>query len=435
MAQTRLTGSRIRERRQLNGMRQADLARAVGVSPSYLNLIEHNRRRIGGKLLIGIAAALGVEASLLAEGAEAALIARLRAAADEAGEAGAELQQVEEFAGRFPGWAGLVAAQRRRIAGLERAVEVLTDRLTHDPHLAATLHEVLDTATAIRSTASILVDTREIEPEWRDRFHRNINEDAERLAEGARSLAGFLDGAGDAGRALTSPQEELEAFWAAQGWQIAALEDTQGASPEEIAGGARELVSASARAQALGWLKRYDADVRAMPRDAVEAALEAQGEAGPDPVALAARFGVDAGAAMRRIASLPGRETGLVICDGSGTITFRRPIEGFALPRFGAACPHWPLYRALARPMVPIRARIAQPGRGDATGGRVFTAYAVALPTGQPGLGREPLYEAHMLILPDVPGGEITPVGATCRICPVGDCEARREPSIMAEGV
>ena len=120
MAQTRLTGSRIRERRQLNGMRQADLARAVGVSPSYLNLIEHNRRRIGGKLLIGIAAALGVEASLLAEGAEAALIARLRAAADEAGEAGAELQQVEEFAGRFPGWAGLVAAQRRRIAGLER---------------------------------------------------------------------------------------------------------------------------------------------------------------------------------------------------------------------------------------------------------------------------------------------------------------------------
>ena len=112
-----------------------------------------------------------------------------------------------------------------------------------------------------------------------------------------------------------------------------------------------------------------------------------------------------------------------------------RPIEGFALPRFGAACPHWPLYRALARPMVPIRARIAQPGRGDATGGRVFTAYAVALPTGQPGLGREPLYEAHMLILPDVPGGDITPVGATCRICPVGDCEARREPSIMAEGV
>ena len=430
MAQTRMTGNRIRERREMQGLRQADLARAVGISPSYLNLIEHNRRRIGGKLLVDIAAILKVEPSLLAEGAEAALIARLRAAADAAGGEGAEMAEAEALTARFPGWARLIAAQWRRIAALERAVETLTDRLAHDPHLAAVLHEVLDTATAIRSTAAILVETREIEPEWRDRFHRNINEDAERLAEGARNLAGFLDAAGRPERELASPEEELEAWLAAQGWHVAALENEDGATPEEIVGAVPGLTSTSARAQALGWLRRYEADARAMPLAAAQAVVAASG---PDPLALAARFGIDPGAAMRRIAVLPGQAAGLVVCDGSGTITFRRPLAGFALPRFGAACPVWPLFRALSRPMVALHERLMQPGRGDGAGEGGFAAWAVALPRGRPEPNREPLYEAHMLILPDAEAEGAVRVGASCRICAVRDCAARREPSILGE--
>uniref|UniRef100_A0AAN0NK29 Helix-turn-helix transcriptional regulator n=1 Tax=Yoonia rhodophyticola TaxID=3137370 RepID=A0AAN0NK29_9RHOB len=41
----RLTGARIRERRLDLGLRQSAVAQEVGISPSYLNLIEHNRRR------------------------------------------------------------------------------------------------------------------------------------------------------------------------------------------------------------------------------------------------------------------------------------------------------------------------------------------------------------------------------------------------------
>ena len=73
-----LTGSRIRERRVMAGLKQAELAQQSGISASYLNLIEHNRRRIGGKLLLNIAHALGVEPQALTEGAEAALFATLR---------------------------------------------------------------------------------------------------------------------------------------------------------------------------------------------------------------------------------------------------------------------------------------------------------------------------------------------------------------------
>ncbi|MEL7082586.1 MAG: helix-turn-helix transcriptional regulator, partial [Pseudomonadota bacterium] len=90
MAREGLTGSRIRERRVISGLKQADLARHVGISASYLNLIEHNRRRIGGKLLLDIARVLSVEPAALTEGAEAALIATLRDAAAKAGLAAAE---------------------------------------------------------------------------------------------------------------------------------------------------------------------------------------------------------------------------------------------------------------------------------------------------------------------------------------------------------
>ncbi len=46
MPMTALTGSRLRERRTALGLRQSDLAERAGISPSYLNLIEHNRRNV-----------------------------------------------------------------------------------------------------------------------------------------------------------------------------------------------------------------------------------------------------------------------------------------------------------------------------------------------------------------------------------------------------
>ena len=77
MAESSMIGSRIRERRVINGLKQSDLAKRAGISASYLNLIEHNRRRIGGKTLNKLAEVLGVAPGLLSEGAEATLIAAL----------------------------------------------------------------------------------------------------------------------------------------------------------------------------------------------------------------------------------------------------------------------------------------------------------------------------------------------------------------------
>ena len=76
-----LTGTRIRERRLALSRRQADVARAAGISPAYLNLIEHNRRPVGADLVQRLAEVLQVPSEDLAEGREEARIAALRDAA------------------------------------------------------------------------------------------------------------------------------------------------------------------------------------------------------------------------------------------------------------------------------------------------------------------------------------------------------------------
>jgi predicted transcriptional regulator len=125
----------------------------------------------------------------------------------------------------------------------------------------------------------------------------------------------------------------------------------------------------------------------------------------------------------------------VVICDGSGTILFRRPVAGFALPRYGAGCPLWPLYTALGRPMVPVEALVEIWGRVP----RRFRTLAFCAPRHPHGFAGPQVSEAAMLILP-VAGpagaegtGAALAVGTSCRICGVAGCPARREPSILSE--
>ncbi|WP_420010588.1 short-chain fatty acyl-CoA regulator family protein [Tateyamaria sp.] len=431
MAREALTGSRIRERRIIAGLKQADLARRIGISASYLNLIEHNRRRIGGKLLLDIAGALGVEASALTEGAEAALIAALRDAAHGTGVPEAEMDRAEEFAGRFPGWADALAASHRKTSSLERAVETLSDRLAHNPELAASVHEVLSTAAAIRSTASILAEDKDLDASWRERFHANINEDSRRLAASSKTLVGFLDAETGEAAVSSTPQEEVEAFLAAHEFNFAELE-AGNVQPADLVDGAIELSSNAARHVARDVLERTFADSRRLAMSNLVAVLP---KLGPDPVALSRHFDLPVITIMRRLASVPGLGLGLVVADRSGALLFRKGAVGFTIPRFGAACPLWPLFQVMGQQGHLLCQRVQVPGRTEA----VFDCFAAAEATGPLTVNEPPLIEATMLIVP-VPGPEqlagATPVemGASCRICSRRGCSGRREPSILSEG-
>lgn len=435
MARSALTGTRIRERRLRLGQKQADLARAVGVSPAYLNLIEHNRRRVGPDLLGRLAAALGVGKAALTEGADDALFDGLREAAAGVAAIAAsaeglpETDRIEEFVGRFPGWAALLADRQTRIGTLERTVEALSERMAHDPHLSDALHEIVSAVTAIRSTAAILAESEEIAPEWRARFHGNIYDDSIRLSEAAAALVAYLDSSQESETGLSAPQDEVEAWLAGTHYHIAGLERPHPTPAEALVAGAPELASDAARKLALAHAARYRADALALP---LEPFLRAVKELGPDPAALAQRMGSALAPVFRRLATLPeqaGVEVGLVACDASGSLTLRRPIPGFTPPRHAASCPLWPLFEALARPMVPIRAPVEVAGRVPVR----FLTYAFCEPRHPGGFDGPQVTEALMLILPaqGARTGAERAVGISCRVCPRGGCVARREPSIV----
>lgn len=408
------------------GLRQADLARAAGVSASYLNLIEHNRRRVTGDVLGRIADALSVPVEALEGVGEGEREAALREAAAGFGSA-VEIEKVGEFLGRYPGWAALVAAQNRRLLQLEQTVEALNDRMSQDPNLSASLHELLSAAASVRATAAILAETPDLEADWRARFEANLAQDSARLATGAEALAGYLDGVAAEETGIAAPQEELEAWLANRDWRIPGIEE--GASSADLLADAPELASQAARTLAEQWLETTRRDARAMPLGVFLKALK---RIGPEPGLLAQAFGIGPEAVFRRLASLPeaAGPIGLVVCDGSGTLVLRKPLPGFALPRFGAACPLWPLYEALTRPGQPVRARVAMAGRS----GDVFDALAWCQTQWPDGFDAPAVIRCHMLILPaSSTGPAARPIGTSCRICPRKGCAARREPAIMGE--
>lgn len=436
MPRTALTGTRIRARRNLRGLRQSELARAVGVSPSYLNLIEHNRRRVGQELLGALAEALGVSADALAENSDARLVEGARAAALRSDAGLVDLERIEEFTGRFPGWAKVLAETQARVERLERVVEQLNDRMTHDPYLGEALHEIISAVTSIQSTASILNDPGDIEPVWQSRFHHNIVQDSARLAEGAVALVNYLDAAKSDETGLAAPQEEVEAWLETRGFYLPEL-DAPDMDPLELVTGQVELSSDASRQLALNWISRFHLDAQALPLPAI---LDALSDHGLVPEILAERFQVNFDQMLRRLALLPQRELaarglppiGLVICDNSGTLMFRRSLDGFALPRFGGGCPLWPLYQALQRPHVPLRASLVTAGRL----GRRFRAYAYGVTETSLGYDRPTVLRASMLVFPveseeNESAAPLLAVGSSCRTCPQLECAARREPSIL----
>ena len=442
MARSALTGTRIRERRLALHLRQADLARAVGISAAYLNLIEHNRRRVSETLLEAFAKALDVAPVALSEGAESALFEALREAAagvETAGSAAliepSELERIEEFVGRFPGWAKVLAARQARLDALERVVETYSERMGQDPFLLDELHEVLSAVTSLRSSAAILVETPDIEPEWQARFLASIASESLRLSAAAEGLVSYLDGIEAAESGLAAPLDQLETWLSGRGWHLPEFERPDPPAPEELIAQAPELAASAARDLALAYLTRALADSRTLPLKPFLAALA---ETGLDPGRLAARFGAPMAAVFRRLATLPEGAAnlpplGLVVCDASGTLTLRRPLPGFALPRSAAGCPLWPLYEALARPMQPLRLTLDMAGRLP----QCFQSWSFAAPRPQPGAAAAfdapVLMEAMMLVTPATTRAETArPVGTSCRVCPRADCSGRREPSLIA---
>ncbi|MEM9144748.1 MAG: short-chain fatty acyl-CoA regulator family protein [Pseudomonadota bacterium] len=457
MAST-IIGPRIREARLAKGLTQADLARRVGISASYLNLIERNRRGIAGKRLADIADALGLRRAELDGKAESRLAGELEglAADPRLGRFALERDAVPDLIGRYPGWAralGAIARSEREQTALVRA---LTDRLTHDPFLGESVHRMLTRIAAMRSTAEILDTVPDISPEQARRFYAILAEEGRRLSATAEALAAYFDRAATPERAVT-PIDEVKALFddAANRFPAieAALDRAIPAGSERSAHALAEMrvgpvidrlieeasaiVTEPAHARARAALHRYAMDAARAP---LAVFGEAAHTAGYDLERLVAETGLPQDLICRRLTTLPEGSApafGYVSANAAGSLKELRTIRGFQPVRHAPLCPLWALARAAGAPERTLCQLAAFPD------GRRFVLVARCRSVGSAGFGAPRYLETDMLVMSEEdaastvydPSGAgpdaAEEAGVTCRLCPRTGCAHRVDDPLL----
>lgn len=489
-----LAGLKIRELRRKSGLTQGELARRAGISPSYLNLIERNKRAIGGGLVDRIAAGLAVDRAELDGDAELRVAAALDeiAADPEIGSPEGHPGSAAELVGHSPGWAGLVLRLHRAWLDNGEAVRALADRLNRDPFLGDSVHRMLTNAASVRAAAEILEDDDGLTPADRGRFLAIVAADTQKLSKAAKSLLDFFDSTQVRVRSGT-PAEHVDAFildadnyfpvlediaarflkaqLAGETLEATAARRLPGPDPapadplvaetfetrrfrllrEALRDEARAetarliethpaLVSEESRSLAAAALDAYTAAAVLMP---YEPFLEAARRHRHDLDALSRMFRVSYEQAAHRLATLrrPGAEGvrfAFMRSDASGYVTKRLPLPHLPLPRYGNACPLWVIHAAFQTPGMTARSF------GELPSGDQFLFFSRAVEKQPPSAVMPRHLMSVMLVCAAADAGRvvygdgidrlaaIVPVGTICRLCPRAECAHRQEAALIA---
>ena len=206
-------GFRVREARKRQGMTQTALAKNLGISVSYLNLIEHNKRSIAGRLLNQVAQILSVDLSQLAGFEDARLIQDLTdlSANPLFRDLAMEERGAQDIIGREPGWGRAFLRLHASYIEATEMVEALSDRLNRDPFLVESSHEILTQITSIRSFSEILAEYDDLTAEQRERYVSLLADGSAELSVTAKALFAFMDEIDTTARP-TTPAGEVEDF-------------------------------------------------------------------------------------------------------------------------------------------------------------------------------------------------------------------------------
>jgi predicted transcriptional regulator/transcriptional regulator with XRE-family HTH domain len=423
-------------------MSQQALATRLGISASYLNLIEHDQRGVTAALLIKLSEILRVDLAALSGTSERQLESYLREAfadpvlsAEEVPEEDiAQLASASPAAARailalYRAWrvaredSGGIAlpSGRRMLLPTEEVRDFFSDNANHFPSLERA-------AEALTS-------------EWGSRPSESNHAIAERLRRnhGLTIIVGPLEGAlrkyDPATRGLWLSEElprESRGFHLA--FQLALLECRD--VVEQIVEVATPSTPEAASMIRIGLLN-YLAAATLMPYDSFQKAALALRH---DADLLAARFGVSYEQVCQRLSSLqrPGHRGVpffFLRVDPAGNVSKRFSAAGFPFARFGGSCPRWVVHGALATPG-QIRVQIAR-----LPDGATFLCFARAVVA--PARWGEPA-PVHVIAMGcdighagDVVYADgldvetaVTGIGLSCRLCDRPDCRSRAFPPL-----
>ncbi len=438
-------GGRIKRLRRQRRLSQADLAAALGISASYLNLIEHNRRKVTVSLLFSIAGYFGVEPGELVDSDEGRLVGDLMEAFGDDLFADSDITNLEirDFASANPAAARAVlklydryrlqaAKDPVRSIGTEAepfhlATDAISDFLqTHSNHFPALEDN------AERIGGDIYNSGESFDAGLRS-YLFNVFGLETRLASLPHGIARQLDPA----RRLILvsdllPAETANFLLAQQLGQMAA-----GAEMDEIIAGS-ELPEGDAPTLARNVLSAYFAAALIMPYAPF---LKACRDYRYDIERLGRRFGASFEQVCHRMTTLQrkgasGIPLHLVRTDIAGNISKRFSLSGIHIPRHSGACPRWNLYAAFLAPeRINVQLSQMPDGQRYFCIARTITKgdYRYNAPRRYLSIGlgcsihhaKDMIYSDGMDLSSDQ---QVVPIGVGCRICPRLECGQRAHP-------
>lgn len=206
-------GQRVRERRRELNLTQGELARRVGMSVSYLSLIEHDKRSIGGRLLQQLAQALETGLDSLSDASDSRVAQELTGILsdslfdpDDLGD-----RPAQRLVGTDPALGRAMLRLYRAYAEARSQVEALSHRLHQDPVLLELSHQILSRVTSVRSVSELLVEVDDIPPPRRKRFHDSLAQESRNLGEVIGALLDVLNSAARSSE-TGNPAEEVDDF-------------------------------------------------------------------------------------------------------------------------------------------------------------------------------------------------------------------------------
>ncbi len=437
-----LIGRTVRRLRTEQGLSQQALAQKLGISPSYLNLIEHDQRNVTASLVIKLAEMLRVDLAALS---------------------GAQERELE---------VGLREVFSDPLLGTEAIPDAELENVASNPNAARGVLALYRAWRVAREDASglALPSGRRIllpNEEARDVFHERGNYFAElesaaegvarslnatpaetnhAIAERLRRVHGVSVRVGPMEDALRRYEPETKTLTLSEqlpresrgfqmAFQLILLEarDMVEALLSRIAPSSPEAASLIR----IGLLN-YAAAALLMPYTAF---LDATRVLRHDVDALAARFGVSFEQACHRISTLQkagarGVPFFFLRVDPAGNVSKRFSAGGFPFARYGGSCPRWVVHAAFATPGT-LRVQVAQLPDGAA-----FLCFARCI-EGPAAAWGEPA-PTHVIAMGcDVAhAGEVVygdglslehaavGIGLSCRLCDRQNCRSRAFPPL-----
>lgn len=449
-------GPRLRQLRRARKESQAQMAKSLGVSPAYINLLENNQRSLSVQILLRLSEVYGVDWRDMVDDDASTLLSDLRKVFQDPvfGTDKPDLQELRAALVHCPALASnLMTLYKSYAVVTDRLMSISDDRggevsriitanpetVVHDLFRRHKNHFPMIEQAAEDFRRELLAENAEFYFLLKRRMKEKLNIDVATVP--ASELPLFLREYDEHGRRLMLSESLDYPNRVFQITHVAGLLEY-----EKLFDGVMEAASVKGpreQARCRVELANYFAAAVLMPyEDFLREALASR----YDLDHLATRFGVSVEQAGHRLTTL-GRDgaTGIPFfflrIDKAGNVTKRFNATSFHLADHGGACPRWDVHMSFRTPGRIIPQFVEMPdGSKFFTFSRTAERPASGRPTGDNRLAitlgcaieyAPEIAYASQFQLSDP--NLVTPIGINCRLCPRQQCSQRAYQPIHLE--